>query len=166
MNCPNCGAALRLEEAKDYLICDYCGNMHFPELDDDGVRVLGEEAEQSCPVCEIPLLHASVEGMRVLSCRKCHGILMDMSVFTAAVQALRADSGRTSSLARSISPKDLERKVRCPRCHERMDTHLYGGPGAIVIDSCSDCHLDWLDYGELRRVVRAPDRYQGGEALE
>ena len=166
MNCPDCGAVMRLEDGKDYLNCDYCRNMHFPELNDDGVRVLGGEAEQFCPACRIPLLHGSVEGMRIFSCRECHGVLMSMSVFTAAVEALRADSGRTSSLARPFNPDDLERTLRCPQCHERMDTHLYGGPGAIVIDSCSHCQLDWLDYGELRRVARAPDRYQGGEAPE
>jgi Zn-finger nucleic acid-binding protein len=39
-----------------------------------------------------------------------------------------------------------------------MDTHPYLGPGHIVIDSCSECGLNWLDSGELMRIVRAPDR--------
>jgi Zn-finger nucleic acid-binding protein len=37
-----------------------------------------------------------------------------------------------------------------------MDTHYYAGPGNIVIDDCSFCHLNWLDYGELQRITRAP----------
>jgi Zn-finger nucleic acid-binding protein len=165
VNCPDCGAVLRLEEGKDYLTCNYCRNMHFPELNDDGVRVLGEEAEQFCPICRIPLLHASVEGMRMLSCGQCRGILLNMNVFVDAVDALRVNLGRTSPIKQTISPKDLERVVRCPRCHARMDTHLYGGPGRIIIDSCSDCRLIWLDFGELRRVVHGPDNCWSKQSL-
>jgi Zn-finger nucleic acid-binding protein len=39
-----------------------------------------------------------------------------------------------------------------------MDTHLYGGGGNVIIDDCENCDLNWLDYGELDRIVRAPDR--------
>jgi Zn-finger nucleic acid-binding protein len=38
-----------------------------------------------------------------------------------------------------------------------MDTHFYEGPGNIIIDDCSRCFLNWLDQGELMRVVHAPD---------
>jgi len=38
-----------------------------------------------------------------------------------------------------------------------MDTHYYAGPGNVIIDDCSQCFLNWLDHGELMRVVRAPD---------
>ena len=48
-------------------------------------------------------------------------------------------------------------KIDCPQCHRRMDTHLYGGPGNVVIDSCEECSLIWLDRGELMHIVHAPD---------
>ena len=38
-----------------------------------------------------------------------------------------------------------------------MDTHLYAGPGNVVIESCDTCLLNWLDRGELMRIVHAPD---------
>jgi Zn-finger nucleic acid-binding protein len=44
-----------------------------------------------------------------------------------------------------------------------MDTHYYGGPGNVVIDDCSRCFLNWLDHGELMRIVEAPDRTYGEE---
>ena len=66
MNCPDCGAPMRLEEHKDCLSCDYCRSMYFPETTDEGVRVLGELADQRCPICEVPLVHAAVSGQRVL----------------------------------------------------------------------------------------------------
>jgi Zn-finger nucleic acid-binding protein len=43
-----------------------------------------------------------------------------------------------------------------------MDTHLYGGGGNVILDDCENCGLNWLDYGELDRIVRAPDREYAG----
>jgi Zn-finger nucleic acid-binding protein len=157
MQCPQCGAPLRLEDDKDYLICDFCHSLHFPEPDDAGVRALGVSVSELCPVCHVPLEHAAVDGLRVLYCGRCHGLLIAMPIFVVLIDDLRAKSGCTSALTRRISPRDLARRIECPRCHRTMDTHPYGGPGNIVIDSCSDCRLDWLDYGELQRVVRAPE---------
>ena len=44
MNCPNCGAAMRLKDDADYLLCEYCATPHFPDPNADGVRVLGVPA--------------------------------------------------------------------------------------------------------------------------
>jgi len=41
---------MRLEEGKEYLVCDYCKNIYSPAPNDRGVRVLGEPAGLSCPV--------------------------------------------------------------------------------------------------------------------
>jgi Zn-finger nucleic acid-binding protein len=38
-----------------------------------------------------------------------------------------------------------------------MAAHIYGGPGNVVIDSCENCQVNWLDHGELRRMALAPD---------
>jgi len=38
-----------------------------------------------------------------------------------------------------------------------MDTHIYGGPGNIVIDNCPECRLNWLDHQELARITTAAD---------
>lgn len=157
MNCPQCGASLRLEEGKDYLTCDYCRNMHFPEPNADGVRLLGEPASQTCPVCAIPLQHAAAGGQRFLSCSQCRGILISMAAFVVLIDELRAEHNHSAAVMGPFSRRDLERRIRCPQCHEMMDTHPYLGPGHIVIDSCSTCYLNWLDYGELHRIVRAPD---------
>jgi Zn-finger nucleic acid-binding protein len=42
-----------------------------------------------------------------------------------------------------------------------MLSHLYGGPGNIVIDSCEQCQANWLDSGELRRTAVAPEGPRG-----
>ena len=46
-----------------------------------------------------------------------------------------------------------------------MDTHFYNGPGNMIIDDCDTCELNWLDHGELMRIVRAPD-YSNQRAFE
>lgn len=81
---------MRLEEDKEYLVCDFCRNIHFPEPNDDGVRVLGEPAPVSCPVCKIPLVHAAVSGWRILYCSRCRGMLIAMGLFVGFIQHLRA----------------------------------------------------------------------------
>ena len=34
------------------------------------------------------------------------------------------------------------------------------------MDDCEKCSLNWLDYGELERIVRAPDRQYQDEYAE
>jgi len=42
-----------------------------------------------------------------------------------------------------------------------MATHPYYGPGNVVIDSCGQCELIWLDFGELEQIVAAPGKDRG-----
>lgn len=157
MNCPNCGAPMRIKDDADYLICDYCETPHFPDPNSDGVRVLGVEAEFSCPICAVSLVHASVARERIFYCQRCRGMLISMNVFSEIVADLRSRRETTADPAHPPDWKDLDRRIQCPRCRVTMDTHPYCGPGNIIIDTCEPCVLNWLDYGELDRVVLAPD---------
>ena len=40
-----------------------------------------------------------------------------------------------------------------------MSSHVYGGPGNVVVDACEFCHVVWLDPGELLRIALAPRGY-------
>jgi Zn-finger nucleic acid-binding protein len=166
MNCPNCGGTLRLEDGKDHFVCQYCTRLHFPEPNEDGVRVLGGPTEHSCPVCNAGLVHAAVAKRRVHYCESCRGILVPMETFVEIVVELRSRFAGQSERPLPLDRRDLERVVECPVCRRRMDTHAYGGPGNIVIDNCSRCKLNWLDYRELRRVTRSPDASPQRDAWE
>ena len=155
---------MRLEPGKECLVCAYCGNIHYPELNSDGVRVLEEPSSLECPVCAIPLVHAAAGGERILYCNRCHGMLIGMDMFTQIVQDLRSRRASAANAAHQPDWKDLNRKIQCPQCHQTMDTHPYGGAGNVIIDDCETCSLNWLDYGELDRIVRAPDREYVSEA--
>ncbi len=162
MNCPSCGAPLRLQGDQEGLTCDYCRNLYYPEKNDDGVRVLGEAAEEQCPICSIPLMHAIAARERIRYCTKCRGMLISMNTFLTLVEELRAET-RGPDVPHAPDPRELDRRINCPRCRRPMDTHYYCGPGNVVIDDCSRCALNWLDHGELLRIARAPDRRYGEE---
>jgi Zn-finger nucleic acid-binding protein len=157
MNCPSCGAPLRLDPNSEYCQCAYCKSFYFPDQNEEGVRVFGEPASLDCPVCAVPLLHATVGGTRLLYCGQCRGMLISMETFAPLTDALRAQIGTRPAPLKPPDPKDLQRRISCPQCHHPMDTHPYAGPGNVIIDSCSRCYFNWLDHGELMRVVHTPD---------
>ena len=157
MNCPNCGAPMRLRDGDEYLRCDYCKTLHVPEKSKDGVGLLGESSDLECPICAVALEHAVIDHHRVLYCTRCCGILISMPAFVELMDDLRAQQGGAFENPRSPNPQELRRRIQCPRCKQRMDTHYYGGPGNVIIDDCPRCELNWLDNGELMHIARAPD---------
>jgi Zn-finger nucleic acid-binding protein len=157
-NCPKCGAPITLKPDTQGFKCDYCHAVFFPGEEDDGVQVSGEPADPSlaCPLCNQPLVKATIAKISVLYCSECHGLLMPMSVLPSIIDALRAGVEKPA-VQTPPDEGDLKRAIACPKCHRRMDTHFYAGPGNVIVDSCGDCLLIWLDRGELMRIVHAPD---------
>ena len=147
---------MRLKEDAEFFDCEYCGNVFFPSPNEDGVREFGIAANESCPVCAIPLVQASLSGHRLRYCKRCRGMLVAMDELPEIVTDLRSRREATGD----VHPpewSDLQRHRRCPQCGEAFDTHLYGGPGNVIIDACEHCSLVWLDSRELDRMVRAAD---------
>jgi Zn-finger nucleic acid-binding protein len=148
---------MRLKPDEDSYKCDYCRSVFLPDKDDDGVRVLGDPTSQPCPICAVPLVNAAIAKIRILYCTQCHGMLVLMPAMQALIDELQAVQSGGELPQPPADAHDLDRKINCPQCHHRMDTHLYAGPGNVVVDSCEDCSLIWLDRGELMHIVRAPD---------
>jgi Zn-finger nucleic acid-binding protein len=149
---------MRLKADQVCFQCDYCGSIQVPEANAEGIRVFDQQATLACPICSVELVQASAGGARLLYCNHCHGMLISMDVFPEVVQDLKIHRETTACVARPFDPRDLGRRISCPQCGRQMDTHLYGGGGNVIIDDCETCSLIWLDYGELDRIVRAPDR--------
>ena len=163
MNCPACGAPMQLKPGMDSFQCEYCRSVYFPDKNDDGVRVLadqtdlnGQAAVQNCPVCTIPLKLAAIDKFRILYCATSHGMLIPMEEFQVLIDDLQALQ-RDTMVQTAPNPQDLRRTIDCPQCHHSMEAHFYAGPGNVTIDSCDACSLNWLDHGELMRIVHAPD---------
>jgi Zn-finger nucleic acid-binding protein len=147
---------MKLKADLQSLKCEYCHSVCFPEKNDDGVRVLSEQSGHDCPVCTIPLMHAYLGKSPVIYCMKCNGMLIAMGMLEPLIDQSRSEHAAVTAPA-PTDKDDLRRKINCPQCHRPMEAHIYGGPGNVVIDSCEDCSLIWLDRGELMRIARAPD---------
>lgn len=152
---------MRLVDQRDYFACEYCGSFWFPNASPetaDGVKVLGEQSELHCPLCDLPLVASSIEKHRVLHCEHCRGVLATNDEFSEIVKKRRARWQGVATTPQPINPEELERNVRCPACGQSMDTHPYYGPGNAVVDTCPRCFLVWLDHGELALIEEAPGR--------
>jgi Zn-finger nucleic acid-binding protein len=154
ISCHSCGAPMRLLAGRDYFVCDHCTSFHFPEKNDDGVRVLGGTSGQACPVCETDLSLGSVADCQVLTCPKCRGILANQFSFALIVESLRAGRTEERLPRRRLSEAELARRIKCPGCDQTMDAHPYYGPGHVVVDSCGACALIWVDHGELATISK------------
>jgi len=67
------------------------------------------------------------------------------------------DSDAESITQPPADPADLSRVLNRPHCHQRMDTHFCAGGLNAVIEPCEKCLLNWLDHGELARIIHASD---------
>jgi hypothetical protein len=85
-------------------------------------------------------------------------MLVGMEPFLAIVHNLRARGEVVAEGSHQPDWSEMERRIRCPQCGQEMDTHLYGGGGNVVMEDCERCEFNWLDHGELERIVQAPDR--------
>lgn len=157
-NCPACGAPLTLRPDTEGFECSYCHTVFFPGEENDGVAVSNEPSEPNlnCPICFQPLVKASIAKIPVLFCNQCHGLLSRMEVLPDLIDERRG-SVQSAAVQTPADRGDLKRVIQCPKCNRRMDTHFYAGPGNVVVDTCDNCLLIWLDRGELTRIAHAPD---------
>jgi len=158
MNCQNCGAPLQLTLDKGHYECQYCGAIYFPREVREGMISLGNNTDLECKLCHFPLAMAWVDRYQLLFCEKCKGKLIPSAVFEHLIDFLRASSDKPAVIPPLMNPEELKRKIECPKCHQWMDTHPYGGHGNIIIDNCPRCALNWLDHHELMKIVYAPNR--------
>jgi len=155
MNCPNCGAPLKLAAGNTSLRCDYCKLVVAVESDDTGVQFLDEAPEMTCPTCQAGLWHGVLASVEVDTCKTDRGLLVPMDWFEPLVEKMRGLHSEREYPG-PVDDSELERKIMCPKCHQKMDTHYYFGGGHAVMSTCERCELHWLDGGMLMRIVRAP----------
>jgi Zn-finger nucleic acid-binding protein len=175
-NCPACGAPITLRPDTEGCKCDYCHAIFFPGEEDDNVVVSAASASSgpagaaanpaidlACQLCNLPLAQAAIAKIPVLYCTQCNGLLVHMGVLPDLIDAQRTGD-RPPAVQTPPDPGELRRTIQCPKCHRRMDTHFYAGPGNVILDSCGDCLLIWLDRGELSRMAHAPDEGDSGSS--
>lgn len=158
MNCVNCGAPMQLRLEQHQFQCNYCTTIYFPAENENGIRILDEDSNTNCPVCRIPLVYGFIDETQNLYCQSCRGMLVDQESFLIVIEYLRANSSQPPIEPPPVNFDELDRQLVCPTCDRKMSTHLYGGPGNLVVDNCSHCLHLWLDHKEFTRIIRAPGR--------
>jgi Zn-finger nucleic acid-binding protein len=148
---------VRIVRDKGLLICDHCGSEQDAPAIPEDLEWLGETT-QKCPGCSTALAQGRLHGHPVLCCPQCAGLLIEMNRFTAVIDLVRAHAVGAFRTAMPPRQRPGERTLNCPSCGQPLVSHQYAGPGNVVIDTCSRCLVNWLDQGELRRIVLAPDR--------
>jgi Zn-finger nucleic acid-binding protein len=155
---------MELFERRRYYFCQYCGTFDFIETPAvDGIQVLERSVEAlPCPLCRVPLAKSLLDETHVIEhCERCRGLLIARAGFADAVGRRRGRASGPPAPPVPIDRRELNRRLVCPSCHEQMDVHPYYGPGNVVIDTCSQCDLLWLDFGELSQITDAPGRDRG-----
>lgn len=166
MNCRNCAAAMIPVGGRAYFRCAHCGTFEFPTTNDDGIADQGEASDVNCPVCLVTLSVGAIEGHAVAHCGTCRGFLTSNANFSEILPRKRVEYAGQPMIPRGFEPSELQRKLTCPKCRKRMDTHPYGGGGNAVVDTCHHCRLIWLDSGELEILARyQPAKCKLGEPI-
>ena len=166
MNCRNCAAPMELFERRRYYFCRYCGTFEFIEGSaGDGIQVLRRRGDGApCPLCAAPLAQSLLDYAHCVQyCEKCRGILIERPTFALAVPTATRAGNRSWQSASRHRPA----RIRAPRhlpdlpdAHGRA-SHPYYGPGNVIIDTCRNCDLVWLDFGELQQIDEAPGDDRG-----
>jgi Zn-finger nucleic acid-binding protein len=155
---------MELVESRRYFRCGHCGAYHFPHsVEADGIRIVGQRSEApKCPVCAAPMAQALLDDDHPVDfCAKCRGVLLPRTTFADVTNKRRAWATTPPAEPVPLERQALHRELRCPKCGGPFETYPNYGPGNVVIDSCRDCDVIWLDFGEMRQIVDAPGRDRG-----
>jgi Zn-finger nucleic acid-binding protein len=147
---------MALDAGRPSWTCTHCGSLMCLEPVPDGVRVTGERGHD-CPICRTSLTRALLDDRQPIEiCERCKGTFMPLPAFAETLTARRRRAQTPSVTPAPADQRDLQRRIACPQCSALMMTDWYYGPGNMVIDTCENCGVVWLDAGELRRAVDAP----------
>ncbi len=160
MNCKSCHNPMLQAHGQAHHHCPACNTFQFKSgFRDSQLPILpqGKQTDFQCPKCNLRLEVGLIyENIQVCFCGNCRGFVIPSQSLGFLINALRCEYTGPDDQPVPINPSELDVPAHCPTCWETMDSHPYYGPGNIVLDTCSQCQLAWLDHGELEKIVRAP----------
>ncbi|MEW5758253.1 MAG: zinc metalloprotease HtpX [Candidatus Omnitrophota bacterium] len=124
-----------------------------------------DKASRLCPHCQINLIDIVCEGVLVLRCDKCEGVLLASNKISRML--IREDklfSEDTKKYAQTMleskikltSFRDIDPKnvwiLHCPQCNQKMRRHFLLDSYPVEIDECFKCGSIWFDKNELEAV--------------
>jgi Zn-finger nucleic acid-binding protein len=176
LHCPNCGAAVGLEEkqcrycqaALATMSCPACFNRVFigaafcPHCGTRAARQDdGHAAPEACPRCKTPMAAVTVGALSLAECGTCWGVWVDAAAFDrlcgdretqAAVMHRHAlDDAEKAAAVTARRPETFSYRP-CPRCRKMMNRVNFARHSGVILDVCR-AHGTFFDRDELHRVV-------------
>jgi Zn-finger nucleic acid-binding protein len=157
LNC-NCGCALTISSGYSHAQCNACGSFWFPtpiEQSEDGIVPQNRKTPFGCPRCDTELEVGKIANTEVCFCPTCRGFVIDSESLGGLINARRSTYSGPDDKPTPADFRELEVNGHCPACLKKMEAHHYCGPGNIILDTCMQCKLAWLDHGEISKITRA-----------
>jgi len=101
----------------------------------------------NCPKCNKPMVVLELDNIEIDHCLACKGVWLD----SGELELLLSDVN-SPNLIPDI--KCTEKKIKCPKCGNRMAKVRFGKLDCVLIDSCADNHGLWVDGGELETLLK------------
>jgi len=138
--------------------------------DDESIQALFEKEggirkdSILCPHCDIQLSSGQYEGLNILRCSRCQGVLVKRSYVDKIL--IRDDVGfaeRIIRMANSVKDSQLQSAKEpifactesvffCPLCHNnriKLQHRFYSKEFRVEVDYCVFCDVMWFDKDEL-----------------
>ncbi len=163
MICNGCGAPMIPLQQQGSFRCQYCGMLHIPANAQHPLpETKSTKPAITCPVCHIDLAPITVaDRYHGHSCPNCQGMLFNQKTFKKSLKERQKQRQPLGHSVSTASGSDPNRLIHCPSCKQGMHTHLNAGSGQVLVDTCQNCKLIWLDYGEFDQAAMAS---AGGKA--
>lgn len=109
-----------------------------------------------CPVCQSDLVVSDVEGIKILTCHECGGILLHYGELKKIVHPTVGDVDYSS-----IEDMDEDRhsKLACPSCGtDGMLDINFISYSDITMEYCKECKAMWLGKNTLEQINNEIDK--------
>jgi Zn-finger nucleic acid-binding protein len=152
MLCHSCQCPIPWDGISTIVVCENCRtyrSIDIPDSTGEAIEPLGLPGESLCPGCRCRMSLAAMDGLLVEHCAACSGVLVSGETFAMFVRNRRAEFREAALQPVTILLDSQNRKVRCPCCRGRMNKNPSYGPDFMIIDTCTECSVVWIDCSEV-----------------
>jgi Zn-finger nucleic acid-binding protein len=152
MNCHNCEVSLSWDGISPIVVCELCRSyrcVDTPDETSNRIVSLNRPGRTHCPACRRRMVQAATDGLKVEHCSECRGVLLTDDLFAMFVRNRRSEFREAALQPVTVLRDQIETKLHCPNCRQPMCIHPCYGPNSVIVESCVDCGMVWLDCRDM-----------------
>jgi Zn-finger nucleic acid-binding protein len=116
-------------------------------------------AGNKCPRDNHILDEGEFHEIPVMHCPECEGVLIKQMSLMKLLKEMAKELAQDISFESEIeSVEDKGANVDCPGCYSVMENYGYMGSNDVMIDSCGQCTVLWIDSNELATMCFINER--------